>query len=460
MTLSERLAEAALAWRYEDLPEDVAQAVRWHLLDALGVGLAAASLPAGGRLRSALGEEAGPGPATVLGEGRPAPMAWAALVNGALIHSLEYDDTHTGSIVHASSVLAASALAAAEAAGASGRELVAALAVGWEAIVRLGLAAPGAFQAQGFQTTAVCGPPAAALVVGRLLGLGREELVAAVGIAVSQAGGVFEYLSDGSDVKALHPGWAAHAGAAAALLARAGMRGPRTALEGRFGLYRTHAGTAPDASVFDDLGRIWHVRDAAFKAYPCCHYSHAFLDAALALRREGVRAEDVVRVECTVPAEETPVICEPWERKQNPRDGYDAKFSLPYAIAAAWVDGRADVDTFSGAARPELLSFASRVTYTPASGMGFPDRFPARLAFVLADGTRHERYVDNPGGTPSHPWGEEDVVRKWRANAGRLLAPDAVTAVEGRILRLEAEPDVRTVGGLLRAGVAIGEGRG
>ena len=138
------------------------------------------------------------GPSTVFGSAVGASVADAALINGGLMHSLEFDDTHTGSIMHGSSVVAAAALAAAEASNASGAALLGAYARGWEALARLGLAAPGRFHSQGFQATSIAGTFAAALVAAELAGLTEDQTVSALGIALSQSSGVMEFLTNGS----------------------------------------------------------------------------------------------------------------------------------------------------------------------------------------------------------------------------------------------------------------------
>ena len=157
MTLSRRLVGALYRIRGAPLPDAVARAARLHFLDAVGVGLAAASAQVGAGYRGVANELAGTGAASVFGSDRTASADVAALINGGLIHSLEYDDTHTGSIVHGSAVLAAVALAVGQSLGGSGPQVLAAYARGWEVFVRLGLAAPGAFQREGFQITSVGG---------------------------------------------------------------------------------------------------------------------------------------------------------------------------------------------------------------------------------------------------------------------------------------------------------------
>ena len=212
----------------------------------------------GASYRGVARELAGAGDASVFGTERTASADVAALINGGLIHSLEYDDTHTASIVHGSAVVAAAALAVGQASGASGADTLGAYVRGWEIFVRLGLAAPGAFQREGFQITSAGGTMVAALVAADIAGLDQDAAVNAVGIALSQSSGVFEFLTNGSSVKSLHPGWAAHAGVLAARFAQAGMTGPETALEGDRGLFRRFAGSAGAADRFagmiDDLG--------------------------------------------------------------------------------------------------------------------------------------------------------------------------------------------------------------
>ncbi|MGH7209975.1 MAG: MmgE/PrpD family protein, partial [Acetobacteraceae bacterium] len=293
MTLARALVHRIRSLGSGRVPPDVAASARLHLLDAVGVGLAASAGNVGAPYRRFAATLASGGPASVFGARQGAAPADAALVNGGLIHSLEYDDTHTGAIVHGSAVLAPAALAAAEASDTSGANLLATYAIGWEVLVRIGLASPGGFQARGFQVTSVGGSLVAALIGAMLAGLDEDSTVAALGIALSQSSGVFEFLSNGSSVKSLHPGWAAHAGLIAAHLAAAGMTGPETSLDGRYGLFAAFAGdaAAPERlrALLADLGTRWHLREAAYKFHPCCHYIHPFVEAANLLLARGVK---------------------------------------------------------------------------------------------------------------------------------------------------------------------------
>ena len=253
------------------------------------------------------------------------------------MHSLEFDDTHTGSIIHGSSVVAAAALAVAQAHQRSGQEMLRAYVLGWEALARFGLADPGGFHAQGFQPSSVAGTLATAWVAAELMHLSEDQTQAAMGIALSQSSGVMEFVTNGSSVKSLHPGWAAHAGVLAAQLAQAGMTGPETALEGRWGLFAQFARDPQAAARFEeslaDVGQRWHLPDAAIKFHPCCHYLHPFIEAAGLLAQRGISAHHIKALVCEVPAGAAPIICEPWSRALNPATGHAARWSLPITVA-------------------------------------------------------------------------------------------------------------------------------
>jgi 2-methylcitrate dehydratase PrpD len=454
VTLARELVGALRATAQAPLPEDVARAARLHLLDACGVGLAAAGSPVGAAYRGLARELAKGGAATVFGESAGAAPADAALINGGLVHSLEFDDTHTASIAHGSAVIAAAALAVGEAGGASGATFLGAFARGWEVLIRFGLASPTGFPARGFQNTSVAGTLAAALVAGELLGLTEDQSVAALGISLSQASGVFEFLTNGSSVKSLHPGWAAHGGVIAALLARSGMTGPETSLEGRFGLFRQFAGddAAPGrfGALLGDLGRRWHLPDAAYKFHPCCHYLHPFIEAAGVLAERGITADDAARIVCRVPAGEAPIICDPWERKQAPETGHAARWSLPIAVAARLVEGKVDLATFESPAGAAVRDLAGRVGWEPLPDARFPERFEAEVVCETTAGRTETVRIDDVYGNRTRPPGEQPIRAKFRVNAARSLGEAAIASVERAIHDLASAPDLGALSRALR----------
>lgn len=436
MSLSRDIVEA---WRSIDLagiPASTQDSARLHLLDAIGVGLAAAALEQGEPYRRL--SRGAAGPATALTGTRLLDPAMAALINGGLIHSLEFDDTHTASIVHGSSVLVPVALAAAEAGGRSLEEALRVYILGYETLIRIGLAAPGAFQSRGFQITPVGGALAAALMAADLRGANEEQCVHACGIALSQASGVFEFLTNGSSVKSLHPGWAAHAGIIAANLAAAGMTGPETALEGSRGLFASFAGDAAAAermrSLMRDFGARWHVDDVAFKFVPCCHYLHPFVEAAGVLAERGVGAPQITSMTLRIAAGASGIVCDPWPVKQMPADGHAARWSLPIVVAARLVERQIDLGTFRKPPSAAVREMAARCRWEPLEPNRFPLAFEAEIVAELADGRVERVRIDDVYGNASRPPQPSAVRAKFRANAALRLPAPAVEALEHTIM--------------------------
>lgn len=433
MTLARKLARRLSRLDLEAIPSDVVETAKLHFLDALGVGLAASAGPAGTIYGRALDRLGSHGKSSVLGSARTASPADAALANGGMIHALEFDDTHMGSIVHGSATLLPAALATGEMTGASGRAILSAYIGGWETLIRIGRAAPGAFQREGFQVTVTGGCFAAAQVASRLMQASEDELAFGFGIALSQASGVFEFLTNGSTVKSLHPGWAAHSGIVAACLATSGLTGPETSFEGKRGLFSRFAGEPDAAERFgqeiETLGTTWHLREAAFKFYPCCHYIHPFLTALDALGARGVRHQDVASLLCFVPISAAPIICDDWERRLSPQSTHEMRYSLPIVLSLKMVEGRLDRGTFDQPASEAVRSLAKRIQWRPLPDDSFPDRFEATICATLHDGIVHEIAIDDVRGGPRYPATPDDILAKFRTNAGGRNA----AAVDGLI---------------------------
>lgn len=446
-TAVQRIADFVIDLRYEDLPDEVVTAAKLHALDALGCGLAAHALKEASFVVDAATEVATEGPAMAIGLPNGLPAADAALVNGTLCHALDYDDTHPDSVVHVSAGVTPAALAAAEVSGASGRDVVCALVIGNEISVRLGMAAGGRFHARGFHPTGVCGVFGATAAAARLRGLDAEQTAHALGIAGSMASGLLEFLADGAKTKPLHAGWAAHAGLTAARLAAHGATGPTTVLEGRrgfFGAY-VHGDSADVEGQVADLGVRWTTPQIAYKPYPACHYVHAPLDAlAQLIAEEGLSANEVYAMVAVSDETGAALVLHPPEDKRQPRTVYDAKFSLPYCLAALLVHGRVGVESFTPDAitDPVVLELAGRVTaevkhYAPA-----PDAFPGAVRVVTHDGRTLEAELRYQRGGAENPMTTNDVVNKWRANAELALAQAAVGSLEAAVRHLEDQQDL------------------
>jgi 2-methylcitrate dehydratase PrpD len=441
-TPAAQLASFAIALDYDEIPSEVTEATKLHLLDACGCAIGAYGLGSAAYVRTAAREIAGAGTASVVGEESGWAPAAAALSNGALVHALDFDDTHTPSICHISAVVVPAALAVAEARGLSGRDLLAAIVVGSEAVARIGSTAAPAYMKTGFHPTSVCGVFGAALAASRLRGLDAEATKNALGIAGSMASGLFEYLADGSTAKVVNVGWASHAGVMSAALAAAGGDGPATVLEGRFGLFATHFRLFDPPATDWDLGARWEVPSIAFKPYPSCHFTHSALDAASLLRSEGLDPAAIEAVFVGVPEAAVPLVLEPREDKIQPRTPFDAKFSLQYSLATMLVRGEVGVGSYraDAIADEDVLRMAGRVFYKVEHFPDYPAVFPARLTVRLRSGDVITRLV--PDGAIPARLDSDDVHGKFRANAGLGLEAADARELESAVQSVEDQDDL------------------
>lgn len=444
MTYSEEFSRFGAGVRFGDLPASAAEAAKRHLLDIIGVGLIGS--------RQEMAQRSLEGVSTIPGShgkcrvwGREETLAppYAAMVNGVASHVLDFDDTHTDSITHGSAILGPSVLALGQTLNSSGADVIAAFIAGWEVIARVGLASRGSFHKRGFHTTSIAGIFGATAAAAKLLGLSQTETSHALGLAGSQVSGVSEYLSNGSSSKSFHPGWAAYSGIVAAHLARAGMTGPMTVFEGRYGLFKTY-GIVDECdlgALTSELGERWEVGRISVKPYPCCHFAHAFIDCAAALRRRGIKAEEVEQLQCIVPEIELPLICEPFAGKLRPESPYAAKFSLPFLVAAALINGIVDHDTFTpeNIQRADLLGFTQRVSYRVAAPgeTTFPTYFPGWIKVTLKDGSSTQERLDINYGNPDNPMDRSDIEMKFRRNAKGILRDEAVASLLSKLQELE-----------------------
>lgn len=450
VTAAETIAGWSSGLRLEDIPPDVVEHAKLHVLDALGCGLAAHATGVAGEGREAMAELGGEPNATVIGLGEHLPAANAAFANAMLCHGLDFDDTHSDSVSHVSAVIAPATLAAGEALGASGRELMAAIVAGNEVVCRIGMAASGEFHRRGFHPTAICGVFGGVAAVARLSDLDATTTTSALGIAGSFAGGLFAYLVDGTPTKPMHPAWAAHGAHLAVSLARHGAAGPRSVLEGKFGLY--HAFLAAEEGEIDiagqlsDLGTRWETPRIAYKAFPVCHFMHGSLGAAA----EGANGRtfapgEIDDVVVTVPAAGVSLVLEPVSSKIAPRSDYDGKFSLQYSIASMLVRGHVGVSDFTdeAIADPDVLAVARQVRYETREYPSYPQAFPGGVRVRLADGTAFEADFPFQKGGPENPLSPDEVRAKYRENAGLVLSDEAARRLEETILALDELEDLR-----------------
>jgi 2-methylcitrate dehydratase PrpD len=428
-TRSRALAEWTLSLRRDDLPPDIVETAQLRLLDTIGIMLAATASPIAKAARTgalAMGSGAS---SRIVGFGDRTSAMQAAFVDGTLAHAMDFDDTHDPSLVHPSAAIVPAALAVGEMVGASGTELLLALAAGSEISCRLGCVAPMAFHKRGLHPTGLLTGFGAAMVAGRMMGLDAAQLQAAAGIHGSQAAGLLEAFSDGTWVKTMHPGWAALSGIAAVHLAANGFTGPATVFEGRRGLFAALADAPAGGLDFDELtsglGREWEYRRSSIKPYPCAQVIQPFVDLALAARRQGLRSENIRDISAPIAEQYIGVVAEPRAAKLRPVTPTHARVSLPYCIAAALRLGHCGPTAFSDEIIGDsaLLALAARVVTPVDNSPAAPGQLRARLIATTVDGQRWEAVQEHHRGSPENPISRVDVEAKFEANTEPLLAP-------------------------------------
>lgn len=417
--LAERIADWLVSLDAGAVPAAPADTARRLLLDVAGLCVAARELD---YVRATVGALDAGGPCTAFGHAGGWPGFDAALLNGTAAHGEDYDDTFEGGPVHSGAVLVPALLAACEREGLGGAALLRGLVGGSELLCRMSLVTPKAIHKAGFHPTAVVGAVAAAAAVGTALGLGREQLVSAIGIAGSMASGIIEYLAEGAWTKRMHAGWAAQSGLRAALMARGGFLGPRTVLEGTHGFYRAFAPSlAPDfGPLMEGLGAHWVMSGIAFKPYACGTMTQPFIDCGVALRALGVEAGQIASIRCKVGEGTVHRLWEPLAVKHAPPTPYAAKFSTPYCVAVGFLDGRAGFGQFTEARTtdPEVLALAGRITYEVDPADEYPRNFTGHLRAVLHDGTVHEVRQPHMRGGARDPMPDSELEEKFMDNCG------------------------------------------
>lgn len=449
---SATLADWASRLDFADLPGPVVAHTRLRVLDVIGLALVGSGTPIGRSVCRAIAEMQPDGPCRVIGSAARSSAPGAALANGALAQALEYDDTHNQSIVHMSSPSVAAALALADLTPRSGREVIAAIAVGSEISCRIGSIAPGQFHRRGFHPTGLFATLGTAFLAARLLGLSSAQTTNAAGIAGSFASGLLECWVDGTQAKFLHPGWAAQGGIAAAFLARAGATGPASVIEGRFGLLESHL---QDASAPRDYGRVteglgssWESENASFKPFPVAHVIHPYIDALLRLRaRHAIDPAQVERIVCPVAAFVVPIVCEPAAEKRRPNTDSHARVSLQFTLAEALVRGRIGRNAFAAESLgdPAIRRIADLVEYAVDPDFPGPERFKGMVAVTMRDGSRYQETEEHNRGSPANPMSADDIAAKFHDNADGYLVPGRAAAIVDAALRLEQIEDVRAL---------------
>ena len=445
-TYSETIGRFAGELKLADVPAAVVEKAKLVFLDTLGIALASSTMDFGLMAINVARKLGGPKASLLIGTSDRVAAANAVIANGTLAHGLDYDDTLEEAIVHTGCCAGITALAAGEEVGATGAAVLEAAIVGTEVLCKVGLVAPGKFHARGFHPTAICSTFGAAAAAGKLYGLNVNQWVDAFGLCGSQSSGIIEYLADGTWTKRIHPGWSAHGGVIATLLAKEGFRGPAKVLEGTHGFFSAFGGKNDyDFEKILELGQRWEIPRLTFKSYPCGSISHPYMDCALRIKQKhSPHPDQIMEVICRTAEGPVHRLWEPLANKQKPVSSYGAKFSLPYSIAVMLIRGRAGLEEFSESAirDHEVLDLAAKVRYEVDPTIDYPRHFEGHVQLKMKDGSVFTEDQLHPRGGYEDPLPPEEIEAKFHANARLALAEHDVEEIIRLVQQLEALPSI------------------
>jgi 2-methylcitrate dehydratase PrpD len=456
-TIAEALARFVTTLAAASIPAAVRAHARLHLLDSVGIAYASAGFDFARAACSGLAALGG-GNYPVIGMPARLSLRDSVLMNGMLVHGLEFDDTAIRGRIHPSAFGVPCALGAGSFAHATGAEMLTAYIAGMECAIRIGMAARGGFSPAGFNAVGIVGAFGSALVAGRLLGLDAMQLISAQGIAYSTAAGNREFSATQSWTKRFEAGWPAASGITAAMLAKHGFIGPRTPYEGKFGVFNTYL-TAPAAAgevaaMTRGLGEDWEFSRILIKLRPSCFFNHPVINTTIALvTKHDLRARDISRIRVLMPQAALDTVCEPRAEKLVPCDIAAAQFSVYFSAACAAARRRFTLQEMDAGALqdPEIQALAANVEYAVDARSNFPAHYCAGVEITTVDGRQFSAREDVNTGSVDKPLAASVIEDKFMANAERVLSRQRAGEIRDLLLNIEACGDVGAIAARLGA---------
>ena len=450
MKITDRVAELCNDLSFEDLDNEVRDRIKYLLLDYLGVAIRGSRSDSSMPVYRFLENRRMPDGVPVTGTDLKVDAPYGALAMGVAAHSLELDDVVNAASLHPAVSVMSAALAAGFVEKCSGSSLMEGIAVGYELMVKLGIALdPAAHYAQGFHPTATCGTFGAAAAAAKIFGLDHDETVNALGIAGSQAAGSMEFLADGAYTKRFHAGWSAHAGIVAALLAREGFTGPASIIEGKLGFLHAYSPVSDGSKVLENWGKPWEIMNTSIKPHACCRYKQGNIDCILQIMKENnLSASDVESVEAAVLNAGFALVADPPELKLKPESVVDAQFSMPFGAAVAIKYGDAFLDRYclENIESEEIKELMQRVICVKNDDIeqDFPRKWRARVKLVAQDGRMFQVDIEHPKGDPENPLSWDEIIAKFKNLASVVCGDATSTEIVKAVRSIEKEENIQS----------------
>lgn len=448
--LTNELTERFAALQPSDVPTAALKSAKYALLDGIGVMMAASGLSSDVDVFSRLATGMGPGPCRILGTQHNVTPLMAALANGAMMHALDYEDSFDPAPGHPNASLVPALLALSQSrAPVSGPRFLTAMVAGCELACRMAMALEQRMEVGGWYPPPILAGHGATLGAAHLLGLSSQQMADALSLALCQMTmpGEIKY-SERTVIRAIREAFPAQTAVQSVLLAEQGLAGFEQPLEGRAGFYALYADGrfSPDV-LLAPLEGHFHIEELTFKAWPSCRGTHPFIEMALALQAQhGFAPDDIRGIRVGVGPMQR-MLVEPIDRKRAPAVAIDAKFSVPFCVATALIDGGVGLDSFGADSlrNAAVLKLAAKVDFEEPEGAAQWRGDAGTIAITLADGRDLSATLPRARGTPESPLSEQELLDKFfdcTARAAVPLSAQQAQQLADRILALESCDDV------------------
>ncbi|MDI7260559.1 MAG: MmgE/PrpD family protein [Thermodesulfobacteriota bacterium] len=444
MEITKKLAKFCAELRFDQLPAEVVDRAKYFALDFVGVvarGFLEDSTKAMYQFVKGMGPITKGG--VIIGTKTRAPHHYAALANGTSSHSLELDDVNNEASLHPGVAIFPAVFAACEMADRNGKRFIEGIVLGYEVMIRLGKAlGPKEHYSRGFHPTGTCGTFGATAAAAKIMGLNEAQMVNAFGIAGSQAAGSMEFLAQGAWTKRMHPGWAAHNGIIASLLAKRGFKGPSTIIEGRDGFLHAYSLNADGKKVLDGLGSSFEIMRTSIKPHACCRYMQPPIDGILKIMRENqLKPKEIDEVTLGILKAGFPIIVTPEGLKYNPQSVVDAQFSMPFGAAVAILYGNASLNQYRKKIiqAPEVKEMMKKVRCVEDLELEkvYPRQWPATTAIKTKDGRTFSTKIDYPKGDPENALSWDELIEKFNGLTSSIYSKARRDKFVGQIRKIE-----------------------
>jgi 2-methylcitrate dehydratase PrpD len=442
MGATQALASFVAETRYADLPPSLIAECKIAALDVFAAAFVGSSMPWAKRVLELVHELGGAAEVSVVNQPWKTDVSRAALANGAMIGAFECEPL-TGS--HAAGTVLPAALAISQREHRDGKAFLLAIALGFEVSGRLQKTAVGLESTRGFHNPGVQGPFGAAAAVGKLYGLDAATLASALGLAGSCAAGLLEFAWAGDDTKRIHLGRASSMGLESALLARKGLHGPVTVIEGPYGYFNAFSEPTDIAKLTEALGKTWLIQPASHKAF-ATHVTHqAVVQAIQDMKREhGFDAKAITHVSIRGAHR----ILEDRHTVREPTTVMGGQYSLPFTAAVALTRDMSNPLVYDDAAVNDPLVRKLAKSMELIVDKDLHDLFPAEVTIVCGD-TTYRKTTSAHKGSPHNPLTWDGACEKFSRYTQSFIGERQAKAIMDAVADLENQSDMANIATLI-----------